>query len=182
MMSEEVFMNFGDGRKIKLNSFSGGNVLGKIKPNLAIVCSGSRDWSDKKFVESVLKAYTEKYNVTVIQGTSRGLDTIAGEVADELGAVNIGISAVQKTDFKRDLLLRNSVMLSQLEKYDRKLVLAFRNKLDSKGTNDTVYKAVSRRIPVIMYTLLRSTELSILTQGIEDTDLPFVDDPVISGI
>ncbi len=38
--------------------------------------------------------------MTVIQGTSKGLDTIAGEVAEELGMKTVGTPAVQKYDAK----------------------------------------------------------------------------------
>ncbi|QPX71744.1 hypothetical protein [Bacillus phage SP8] len=150
------------------------------KPKLNILCTGSRDWTDRKLVKSVLSAY-KSYDVTVIQGTSKGLDTIADEVANELGMKSIGFSANQKYD-ARDLLLRNTVMVNKLEP-SRDLVLAFRTSRLSKGTNDAVQKAVGRGLRVIMYTLddkypggIKCSDFNLSTGA----DLPMVENPEIT--
>ncbi|QMV48482.1 hypothetical protein [Bacillus phage SPO1L5] len=150
------------------------------KPKLNILCTGSRDWSDRKVVKSVLSAY-KSYDVTVIQGTSKGLDTIADEVANELSMKSIGFSANQKYD-ARDLLLRNTVMVNKLEP-SRDLVLAFRTSRLSKGTNDAVQKAVGRGLRVIMYTLddkypggIKCSDFNLSTRA----DLPIVENPEIT--
>uniref|UniRef100_A0AAU8BCU7 YspA cpYpsA-related SLOG domain-containing protein n=1 Tax=Bacillus phage Adastra TaxID=3143958 RepID=A0AAU8BCU7_9CAUD len=150
------------------------------KPKLNILCTGSRDWTDRKLVKSVLSAY-KSYDVTVIQGTSKGLDAIADEVANELGMKGIGFSANQKYD-ARDLLLRNTVMVNKLEP-SRDLVLAFRTSRLSKGTNDAVQKAVGRGLRVIMYTLddkypggIKCSDFNLSTGA----DLPMVENPEIT--
>ncbi|UAV84444.1 hypothetical protein phi18_174 [Bacillus phage phi18] len=150
------------------------------KPKLNILCTGSRDWTDRKLVKSVLSAY-KSYDVTVIQGTSKGLDTIADEVANELGMKSIGFSAIQKYD-ARDLLLRNTVMVNKLEP-SRDLVLAFRTSRLSKGTNDAVQKAVGRGLRVIMYTLgdkypggIKCSDFNLSTGA----DLPMIENPEIT--
>ncbi|APZ82416.1 hypothetical protein Goe2_c18000 [Bacillus phage vB_BsuM-Goe2] len=151
------------------------------KPKLNILCTGSRNWTDRKLVKSVLSAY-RSYDVTVIQGTSKGLDAIAGEVAEELGMKTVGISAAQKYD-ARDLLLRNTVMVNKLDS-SRDLVLAFRTSRMSKGTNDTVQKAVGRGLRVVMYTLddkypggIKCSDFNLSTGA----DLPIVENPEVTG-
>ncbi|WCS68591.1 hypothetical protein Goe16_01770 [Bacillus phage vB_BsuM-Goe16] len=150
------------------------------KPKLNILCTGSRNWTDRKLVKSVLSAYSS-YDVTVVQGTSKGLDTIANEVAEELGMKTVGVSAVQRYNAK-DLLLRNTVMVNQLEP-SRDLVLAFRTSRHSKGTNDTVQKAVGRGLKVVMYTLdekypgkVKCSDFNLSTGA----NLPIVENPEIS--
>jgi hypothetical protein len=101
---------------------------------MRVLCTGSRDWTNYKIIIDVLvelPSYT-----TIIHGGAAGLDTIVDIVARKLGFTVEVYEAGWKS--KWDGLLRNSQML-----YEGKpdLVLGFRSKLNSRGTNDMLKKA-----------------------------------------
>lgn len=77
-------------------------------------------------------------NTTVIHGGAKGLDTIVDIAARMAGFSVISYPANWSSDPKRAGILRNSEML-----HDNKptKVIGFRTKVNSRGTNDMIYKA-----------------------------------------
>lgn len=98
-----------------------------------LVC-GSRGWSDREVIYRELAKLPS--DTTVIHGAARGADTIAGEVAEELGFAVVSCPA-QWSQFGRAAgIVRNQQMLSE-ESPD--LVLAFpRDLANSPGTKHMI--------------------------------------------
>ena len=118
-----------------------------------LVC-GDRNWTDKEAVRSWLDKLQDWGYDTVIEGEARGADTIAREIAEELGMqvlnrdCNTRGFPAQWTKYGKSAgPIRNREML------DRKpdLVLAFHADLSkSRGTADTVREAKRRGIETII--------------------------------
>lgn len=136
---------------------------------IAIVC-GSREWTDKEAVRSVLtrfKGAPHDLDI-VIHGAQRGADTLAGEVATELGLSVIPVEAEWQAFGRKAGPMRNDRMLEMLIKaakaYNQPVrCIAFHH--DSKlgvGTRDMVRKCLQERIRASAYvkptpTMVRSS-------------------------
>ena len=133
------------------------NPAFKDRRQFRIVVCGSRYWTDREVITSVLRLYMGKFSplsLVVIHGGARGADTLAGEVALELG---LGIEVFEadwhphgqrETDLSAGPR-RNARML-----HDGRpdLVLAFTDDLEeSKGTRHTISLCVLERIPFLVF-------------------------------
>ena len=55
-----------------------------IEGDMRLLICGDRNWSDRRSIESYLSCYSPELT-TVIHGGARGADSIAGEIAENLG-------------------------------------------------------------------------------------------------
>ena len=109
-----------------------------------LIC-GSRDWTDHNTIKSVLSNYSKE--IIVITGGCRGADTIAENVAKNLGMTVQVFNADWKKYGRAAGPIRNQKMLE--EKPD--LVIAFHENLDnSKGTKDMVNRARKAGIEIMI--------------------------------
>jgi hypothetical protein len=107
---------------------------------LVLVC-GDRNWTNRICIEQRLAMLSK--NSVIIHGAARGADTIAGEIAKELGLAVRAFPADWDRHGRAAGPIRNRQMLD--EKPD--LVIAFHNDLHkSKGTKDTLLEANRRNI------------------------------------
>lgn len=110
-----------------------------------LVC-GDRKWPYKGIVRRVL--YQVQPSM-VIQGGARGADTLAWDVAKEMGLATETYPAEWKEYGRAAGPIRNRLMLDQ--KPD--LVIAFHDDIEhSRGTKDCVTEARKRGIPVRVIT------------------------------
>lgn len=111
-----------------------------------LVC-GSRDWRDRNAIYLTLLCEPNRQGwgdmpVMVIHGGARGADSLADDVANELGYHVRSYPAEWEIHGKAAGPIRNRRMLAELPD----LVVAFG---DGRGTNDTVSEAERRNIPVM---------------------------------
>jgi hypothetical protein len=116
-----------------------------------VLVTGDRNWTNRSVVFSALvslQAYTTDGNVCIVHGAARGLDTIAGEVARELG-YDVDPHEAEWDKYGRAAgPIRNQEMLEERPN----LVLSFHDDLvHSKGTRDMVKKALKAQIHVHHY-------------------------------
>lgn len=118
---------------------------------LFVLVTGSRSWTDRETVRSVLSELGE---FQLLHGGAKGLDTIAGEIFKELTGRD---AFVERPDYKSHHwkyapLARNNKMLDIVEDMKRHghevLVIAFKD-LNSAtgGTNKCYDGAVFRGLP-----------------------------------
>lgn len=108
---------------------------------MMIMITGSRYLQDKQLVSTVLSHYDQD-DVVLIHGAAKGADSLAHEVAQELGWSIIEFPADWSLGAKAGPL-RNQAMIDMVPD----VVIAF--PLDnSKGTWDSVNRAIHERIPV----------------------------------
>jgi hypothetical protein len=111
-----------------------------------LVC-GSRYWNDK---ESIRKEILRLKPDVVIEGEANGADSLARQVAEELGIEVKPHRAKWEIYDRAAGPIRNQEMLDE-EKPD--LVLAFHHDLEnSKGTKDMVQRARKAGVPVQIIT------------------------------
>jgi len=114
---------------------------------MKILVTGSRDWTNRETIKRAILRY-KSYSPIIIHGDAKGADTIAKEIALNLGLIAMGYPADWGTYGKQAGPIRNSFMLKDNPDID--LVLAFwKNK--SKGTYDMIKKAKSKEIEVKIY-------------------------------
>lgn len=111
-----------------------------------LVC-GDRNWTDKEKIRRVLSEYSG--DVLIINGGCRGADTLAREVAIELG-MEVKTYYAEWDKYGRVAgPIRNQLMLDQ-EKPN--LVIAFHSDLyHSKGTGDMIRRAHAANIHWVNY-------------------------------
>ena len=113
-----------------------------------LVC-GDRNWTDRdliKLILSNLDGYRQE--ITIIQGEARGADSLAREVAFELGYLVEGYPAQWEQYGRAAGPIRNREMLDT----EPDFVIAFHSNLEqSKGTKDCVEEARRRGIPVEVF-------------------------------
>ena len=95
---------------------------------MVIIVSGSRHWTDKGAIREAILALEDV--TLVIQGEARGADTLAKEVAKDLGIDVEGYHALWDVHGRAAGVIRNQLMLDE-ERPD--MVLAFPLP-ESKGT------------------------------------------------
>lgn len=114
---------------------------------MKVLVTGDRHWYNKDRIREILSALTDVE--CIIEGEARGADTLAREVAEELGIPVKKFPADWDKHGKAAGPIRNIQMLD--EKPD--LVIAFHDNLAlSRGTKHTVTEANKRRIPVRLVT------------------------------
>lgn len=109
-----------------------------------ILCCGSRTFSNVQMVVDVLSL--QPLDTVIIEGEARGTDTICKLVGQELGFKVEKYPAIWDRG-KKAGMDRNSKMLEK--NIDK--VIAFRDKRESPGTNDTIFKASVLGIPCEVY-------------------------------
>lgn len=111
------------------------------------IFTGSRHWTDEKPVERLLLALMGKYpQMTVVHGDARGLDTLVGKIATELGLRVEAWPAKWGTEGRAAGPLRNQRMVDQ----GARATWAF--PVDgSVGTYDCMNRADKAGIPVYVY-------------------------------
>lgn len=116
---------------------------------MKILVCGGRNYTNYSSVKSVLSEHKEKYGIfTVIQGGQRGADTLAKQVAYELGLPVIQINAEWTKYGKAAGPIRNRLMLKE----DPDLVIAFHEDVqNSKGTINMIVQARAAGKPVEIY-------------------------------
>lgn len=125
---------------------------------MRVLVTGDRNWTNKDRIREVLSALDDFG--CIIEGGARGADTLAREVAKELGVPHCprgdagGLPGPYMADWdkfhKAAGPIRNRLMVSDGKP---NLVVAFHNDiLESKGTLDMVRFARSKKIPTYIYT------------------------------
>ena len=113
-----------------------------------LIC-GDRNWTDRNPIERYLSRYTPETTV-VIHGGAKGADSIAGEVAEELG-MTVEVYPAEWGKYHRAAgPIRNRQMLdSQVD-----AVVWFHNDIDSsKGTRNMIAQATKAGINVLSGTM-----------------------------
>jgi hypothetical protein len=106
-----------------------------------LIC-GDRHWSNSKAIERDLRKLIERKGradkILVIHGGARGADSLAGEVAQELGIHTARVDALWDSYHRGAGPKRNAVMLT----LNPDAVWAYHENLqDSRGTADMVRRA-----------------------------------------
>lgn len=115
---------------------------------MRVVVCGSRDWQDVNAIFNRLSGLPgEHEEITILQGSASGADSIAAWAADQLGFEVRGFPANWRKHGKAAGPIRNRVMLDQ----NPDLVIAFQHG-ESRGTQDTIDEARRRGIPVEVHT------------------------------
>ena len=105
-----------------------------FKVKVRILITGDRNWSDKKFMKRVLSNY-DANNCVLVHGNCRGADTIAGDVATELG-MEVEVYPANWSKYQKAAgPIRNAEML----KTDPHIILVWHDDLArSRGTKSCV--------------------------------------------
>jgi len=113
---------------------------------MKILVTGSRYWTSPSIVRCALSEYEPG---TLIHGDCRGLDRLAGTIAELMGWDIIKCPANWKRYGKAAGIIRNNKMLD----LNPDLVLAFHENLtESKGTKHCIKEAKRRGIDVLLFT------------------------------
>lgn len=124
--------------------------------------TGSRDWRDRYIIDLLVCglfqwAREHREKVIVMEGDAPGADAIAGISAHRMNIMVDTFPADWKKHGKRAGPKRNTAMV---ETENLKAVFAFAQDLDeSKGTRDTVRKALNKGVPVYHIRLLKKGDL-----------------------
>ena len=112
-----------------------------------IIITGSRDWKDGDKIKNILSKFPK--GTLIIHGGCRGLDTIGGNIAKELGLNILIFNADWKKYGKSAGPIRNQQMI------DEGLptrVLAFHENIEkSRGTADMINRARRSNVDVEIY-------------------------------
>ena len=116
-----------------------------------ILVTGARDWEFRELIEDDLRWLAGHtltgYPALVITGGAKGADTMAREIAKEMGLETKVFPAKWEEFGKKAGPIRNQQMLDEGKPT---LVLAyFKNLEKSKGTKDMVKRALKVGLPVI---------------------------------
>lgn len=140
--------------------------------SLIILVTGDRNWYEWETVENTLKAVLKvtdlaAADVTLTHGDARGLDTLAGEVAEELG-MTVEIYPAEWNRYGKGAgPIRNRQMLDT----DPDIVIGFHDSIKtSSGTRDCLREARERKLPT---TLIRSFDTALeklLRPTLEEVD------------
>ena len=110
---------------------------------MRVLVSGDRDWDDPEAIRRELSKLPS--DTIIIHGAARGADSLADDVAKELGFERDPYPALWEKYYKAAGPIRNQQMIDE-GKPD--LILAFHpNIQESKGTKDMIKRAVSHSIP-----------------------------------
>lgn len=116
---------------------------------MIVAVTGSRTWADRVFLGAALDQIHSATPIRCVHhGGARGADTMA----DEWAEANHVARCIWRPDWntlgKQAGPLRNAKML---EMGKPNLVVAFKDKSDSRGTDDCLRKARERGIRTIVY-------------------------------
>lgn len=119
----------------------------------ALIC-GSRGWSDPHLMNIILAGLDvlsegASEPLTIIHGAAPGADRLAGKLASQWGASVIEEPADWDTHGRAAGPIRNKKMLDD---HSPNMVIAFRSKGKSNGTDDMCRKAVAAGIPTYVIT------------------------------
>lgn len=134
-----------------------------------ILVTGSRNFSNRELLKATLDLaqFRAKDNaITLIHGDARGLDTLAGQEANNRGW-NTEVYPANWKDFGRKAgPLRNQVMVDA----GANICLAFPTS-DSIGTWDCIRRAKTAQIPVMTITSKKSepTRLNLAQQSLKSS-------------
>ena len=114
-----------------------------MEMNERVLVCGDREWTEKALIHRYL-AYM--HVEAIIEGEAKGADTLAKEVANELG-IEVRPFPARWSQYGRAAgPIRNQQMLDEGKPT---LVLAFHNDIhNSKGTKDMIVRANKATIPV----------------------------------
>jgi hypothetical protein len=117
--------------------------------SVTILVCGSRDWTDGARIRARLEMvpYVQPDVPCLIHGAARGADTLAGNIARNMGWSVDEFPADWRGKGKAAGVIRNLTMLDQCPD----VVLAFQ-KNGSSGTQHTIDEARRRGIPVEVFT------------------------------
>lgn len=117
--------------------------------------SGDRLWSDRQTVKAALQVVKQNrpnQPITMIHGGCRGLDTIAGEVATQLG-FNVIIKPVTPDDWKKYGKGAGPVRNGHMLDLGPEFVLLFHTNIEnSKGTKNMMNQCQKRGVPTTLIT------------------------------
>ena len=115
---------------------------------MRILICGDRYWANKELIRDTVENYVKTIKldkIYIIEGEANGADSLAREVAEELGLEVMKFPADWSKYHRAAGPIRNQQMLQQ-GKPD--MVLAFHNNLSqSKGTADMVKRARKAGVP-----------------------------------
>lgn len=122
---------------------------------MIVVCTGSRTWTDESQIkEKLLELQGEFDSLTVVVGydphkkTPKGVDRMVYKWCKALG-IHVVCEPADwngKGYFNRGAGMERNILM--LEKYEPNLVVAFRAKGKSNGTDHCITQARKRHIPV----------------------------------
>lgn len=136
--------------------------------NFKVLVTGDRNYNDRETISYTLKSLlnqenSELYkwkgsNITLIEGECRGADLITTEIFLQIAKEYLKLDfkveryPVTKEDYclygRKAPILRNQKMINE-GKPD--IVIAFhKNVENSKGTKDTINRALNKKLPVIL--------------------------------
>lgn len=113
---------------------------------MRVLVTGSRDWKDVGIVREALRV-TAQDGATLVHGGARGLDTIAGRVAEQLG-YTVEVHPAAWSRGKRAGIERNAKMVALGADYCFAFPLP-----QSIGTWDCAKRAKAAGIPTFVYDL-----------------------------
>jgi ABC-type Fe3+-hydroxamate transport system substrate-binding protein len=113
-------------------------------PPRVLVC-GSRDYTDLATMRDVLASLPAV--AQLIHGGAQGADTLAESIARERGWSFVTYPADWQTYGRAAGPIRNNQMLRDGAP---DLVIAFRSRPDSRGTNDMIQQARKAGVPVVV--------------------------------
>jgi hypothetical protein len=145
------------GVSTKVSRMKGGHPI--VTPRYLF--TGSRDWRDRYIIDLLICglfqwAREHREPVTIMEGDAPGADSITGICASRMNMKVARYPADWEKNGKRAGPIRNTEMIES----QPKVVFAFAHDLnESKGTRDTVRKAMKKGIPVYHIRLLQKGDL-----------------------
>lgn len=115
---------------------------------MKLILCGSRDWSDRAAIAEVLNRILG-HDVIAMHGDARGADRLAAEIARECGWATVPFP-VTDADWKRYGRGAGPRRNLQMLEAGAQLVVAFRCRGESPGTDHMVNSAMKAGVPVIV--------------------------------
>lgn len=117
---------------------------------MKILITGDRLWVDRQTIYDVIYIWQCTGLTHIVQGGARGADTLANDVAKELGIISNTYLADWEKYGKAAGVIRNQEMLDSNP--DIQDVLAFHDDIhNSRGTKDMIHRAQKINLPVTLY-------------------------------
>lgn len=114
---------------------------------MRVLICGSRNWTNEKPIRGVLNSMPR--SSVIIHGAANGADTIAGDLAEEMGMKVLAFPADWKKYHNGAGPIRNAQML---EEGRPDVVYAFSENLaESKGTKNMIKQARAAGVKVVIY-------------------------------
>lgn len=114
---------------------------------MRILVCGSRTWEDSDTIERVLLAFSDALPI-IIHGAARGADHLADWVAADHGWTRIPFP-VTDADWRKHGKAAGAIRNRQmLEEGQPDLVIAFRVRGESRGTDNMIAQARKEGVPV----------------------------------